>query len=344
MVRALLGRSAMNLLRLGTAAILFASVSGLAAACSSPDSSAGGDCSSYGAALVSYTRRCSTGSTSSYTDARWNEYEARFQIACGSALSLPGTGINGTFLSKCANAMRGAACGTQTSDLPECDPPPGSLADGAQCVSSEQCQSESCAKTTGNCGTCQPRVAVGGACTSATRCVKDAYCDTTTSKCVATTKSAVGGPCDSAKGQSCDATGYCDYTTKICKARAKAGEACGTALCESGLTCDYAGTKTCIAQKTAAEGEACGGTTVCGSGLQCTANKCVKINWVKPGGDCSAAGSRCEHGSCGSTSKKCPTVVADGGACGPTVPDSTCDDFASCIDGKCTLPGQVVCK
>lgn len=334
----------MNLLRLGTAAFLLVSVSGLAAACSSSDDSAGGDCSSYGSALVSYMRRCSTGT--GYEDARWNEYQTRFQVACGSALSLPGTGINGGFLSRCANALRGAACGTQTSDLPECDTPAGTLADGAQCVSSDQCQSESCAKATGsNCGTCQPRVPVGGACTTTTRCVKDAYCDTSSGKCVANTKSPVGGPCDSTKGQSCDSTGYCDYATKTCKARAKAGEPCGAALCDTGLTCDYTGTKTCIAPKTVGEGEACGtGATTCSTGLQCSAGKCVKILWVKPGGDCSALGSRCEHGSCGATSKKCPTVVADGGACGATVPDSTCDDFASCIDGKCTLPGQVVCK
>jgi len=345
----------MNLLRFTAAASLLVTLSALGAACSSKgEASAADGCAAYASAFVSYTKRCSTGSQSGYTDERWSEYQSRFTLVCGSALSLPGTGITGGVLSGCAEAMRDMPCGAKMSDIPACDFPAGTLADNAPCSSSDQCQSESCAKTatpTGSsstCGTCSPRAAVGAACDSATtRCVSNAYCDAATKKCIAVTTSAVGGPCDSTKGQTCDSNGYCDYTTKICKARAKAGETCGVVPCQSGLSCDPT-SKTCAAPIVATEGQACGGTTraTCTGGTTCdgATQKCVKIVWAKAGADCSAPFTRCERGSCDSTTKKCPTLIPDGGVCVATSTSAICNEFASCIDGKCMLPGQVVCK
>lgn len=312
-----------------------------------------GACSTYASAFRRYANKC--GSEEGLTsDTRWAAMEARMKLACQSSLALPGTGIQPSQVASCANALADASCNAKTSDIPACDFPPGSLADGAACTDSSQCKSEACVKTasssgsTPSCGTCQARIPVGGACTTEDRCVDNAMCDFTTKKCIALVKNGAGGSCDSAKGESCQTGLYCDYTTNVCKTRAAAGQACSsTSPCDSGLTCDST-SKTCYQPTVATEGQACGASTKarCGSDLACDAMtaKCVKINWVAPGGDCGAPYSTCLHGSCSSTTKKCPALIPDGGACTSDRSTGVCDDFASCIDGKCQLPGQVVCK
>jgi hypothetical protein len=346
----------MNLLRLFASSVLVTGLCGIAVACSSTDAGTTpeGACSTYADAYRSYTQKCAAESSVSISDTRWPQLQDRMKAACTSALTLPGTAITPAALTVCANAIRGASCNTDSDDLPQCDFDKGTLADGAACTTGNQCQSGSCKKTateTGStgCGVCQPRIAIGGDCsTDNSTCVTDARCDFTTKKCVAVVRNGVGGSCDSAKGESCLSGLYCDFTTKICKERGAAGATCSSsAPCQTGLQCS-ATTKTCTAPTLAAEGQACGGTTGvgCVSGLRCdfTAQKCVKITWVAPGGDCSVVGSMCEHGACNTTTKKCPVLIADGAACTSDRSTGVCNDFASCIDGKCLLPGQVVCK
>lgn len=345
----------MKLLRLATASVLAASLASLVAACSSTpegNSTPDGACNTYASAYRRYITKCASSSgEGGFSDARWGSMEQRMKLACASALSLPGTGVAPSQLAGCANALAEASCSTKSSDIPACDFPPGNIADGAACSSNEQCKSESCVRTStsetsSSCGTCQPRVAIGGDCSTNPRCVTNAFCDSTR-KCVATVKNGVGGSCDSVKGESCQTGLYCDFTVKLCKARATAGQACSSSiLCETGLTCDGT-SKTCFAPTVATEGQACGTAAKarCGADLGCdpTTSKCVKITWVKPLGDCSTMFSVCEHGSCGTT-KKCPALIPDGQACTSDRAAGVCDDFASCIDGKCALPGQVVCK
>lgn len=313
-----------------------------------------GACGAYASTYRKYMTKCAMTEGMISSDARWAAMEGRMKLACQSALSLPGTGIAPSALAACANALADASCSTKTEDLPACDFPPGALADGAACTSSEQCKSESCSFSatsdaeSSRCGVCATRVAVGGDCSTNPRCVKDATCDFTTKKCVALTKSGVGGPCDPAKGQTCQSGLSCDYTTNVCKARAKAGEACTSTLpCENALTCD-ATSKTCVAPTVAAEGQACGGPTRarCGSDLACdpTSSKCVRITWIEPGGDCGVMFRYCSYGACNSTTKKCPALIPDGQPCKSDRSTGVCNDFASCIDGKCALPGQAVCK
>lgn len=347
----------MHLLRLVGSSLLVTSLGVIAVACSSTEDSqtASGACAQYADAYRAYTQRCAQASGGiSTADSRWEQIEARMRLACSSALSLPGNAVTPAGLTVCANKIKDVGCNFDSDDIPECDFDTGTLADGAACSSGSQCKSGSCKKTvtetsSSACGVCEARVAVGGDCSAeGSSCVSDARCDATTKKCVAIVRNGVGGSCDSTKGEQCQSGLVCDFTTKICKERGAVGAACsGTSPCQSGLQCSPT-TRTCVTPVLANEGQACGGTSgaSCAAGLRCdfATQKCVKITWVAPGGDCSAAGSMCEHGSCNSTTKKCPALLADGQACTTDRSTGVCDDFASCIDGKCQLPGQVVCK
>ncbi len=346
----------MKLLRLLGSSVLLASLGALANACSATDDTqtASGACAQYADAYRAYTQRCAqTFGGISTADSRWEQIEARMRLACSSSLSLPGNAVTPAGLTVCANKIKTAGCDLDSDDIPECDFDTGTLADGAACASGNQCKSGSCKKTISEtsssaCGVCEARIAVGGDCSTAgSNCVSDARCDVTTKKCVAIVRNGVGGSCDSAKGEQCQSGLYCDFTTKVCKERGAAGATCSSSLpCQTGLQCSPT-TRTCVTPVLATEGQTCGTNGVlCASGLRCdgATMKCAKLVWVAPNGDCSAPGSMCEHGSCNSTTKKCPALIADGQACTSDRSTGVCDDFASCIDGKCQLPGQTVCK
>lgn len=327
---------------LSASALLFA-LGALGSACSSNSDSTSEACSTYVTALRAYNERCS--SSSSLSASRWVELEARYKLACDRNLSLPGTGVNDLFINKCAEATKTAACG---GSIPECTTPPGKLADGTACSASDQCLSTYCDTTTSTtgCGTCGKTIALGGACTGTgtDRCVRGSNCVGGT--CTAPTYGAVGAACDSTKALYCANGLTCDITSKTCKTLPGVGEACPSYVCATGLTCDFTA-KTCYAPTKVAAGQPCGGTTknVCDAGLTCKSNVCAIITWVKPGGDCSAAGTQCEHGSClTTTTKLCPKLIPDGGACTSGKPeDGVCDDLASCVNGKCLLSGTNRC-
>lgn len=326
-----------------SASALLLALGALGSACSSSSESTSEACSSYVKALRAYNERCSS-SGSSLSGERWIQLEARYKLACDASLSLPGTGIDSQFVSKCTDAMKGAACGA--SAMPECTTPAGKLADGAACSSSEQCQSTYCDSTgsaTG-CGTCGKTVAIGGACAAGDRCVRGSNCVGGT--CTAPTYGAVGAACDATKALYCANGLSCDGASKTCKALPGVGEPCPSFICATGLTCDFTA-KTCFAPSKVGAGQPCGGTTknVCDAGLTCKSNVCAIVTWVKPGGDCSAAGTQCEHGSClTATTKLCPKLIPDGGACTSGKPeDGVCDDLANCVNGKCLLSGTNRC-
>lgn len=330
----------MHLLRIFASATILATVGSFAIACSSPDggssSSAEGACAQYASALTSFMSRCGGSNV--------GVNEARMKLACASALSVNGTSITPQNVSACANAVKDLSCTGDFDEIAACDFPPGKLADGTACVSSDQCASEWCKQGDATCGVCTARVAIGGTCTSDSRCVAGATCSA--GKCVAEVKNPAGGSCDSAKGESCQSGLYCDFSTDTCKAYVAAGGACSTsARCQQDLTCDPT-SKTCVKPTLAAEGQTCSFTVRCQSGLVCdpSAMKCAKLTMVPPGGTCGGALQRCEEGSCNEATNKCPTVIPDGGACVAGDPSQTCAAYADCVDGKCLLAGQVVCK
>jgi len=341
MASELLGRRAMKLLRIFTSATLITSLGAIALACSSGDTGGAGTvdgaCAAYASAVTEYLTRCA-GSTTGFV-------ESRMKVVCASAMTLNGTAITPQFLNNCSGALKNLSCDRDFDDIAACNAPPGTLGAGAACVSSEQCATEWCKKSDSTtCGACTARVAVGGTCTSSSQCVEGARCST--GKCVAQIENPVGGSCDSTKGESCQSGLYCDYSTKTCKAFVAAGGACSiSAPCQRDLTCD-ATSKTCVKPTLAGEGQACSTTVRCQTGLLCdpASQKCAKITMVKPGGDCDSSLMRCEQGQCNEVTKKCPTLIADGGACTPGDNAQTCEAYASCVDGKCLLPSQVVCK
>lgn len=326
--------------RIFSASLLLVGLVGLGSACSSNSDSASAPCSNYVKALRSYSERCST---SPIPAERWAELEQRYALACDNTLLLPGTSVNQVFIDKCARALDATACGL-SSPL-DCQPPAGTLAEGSKCSSSDQCASTYCntsGSTTG-CGTCAKTVAVGGACTPSDRCVRGSSCLSGT--CTAPTYNGVGGVCDSTVGQYCQTNLICDSATKTCKELPKAGEACPSYICATGFTCDGT-TKTCFTPTKVGAGQPCGGTSknVCDANLTCKSGVCAVITWVKPGGDCSVAGTQCLHGSCLAATKVCPPVLADGAACDSTKPEAgICNDLASCIAGKCLLSGSNRC-
>lgn len=337
----------MKLLRVATSLAIVTTVGALALACSSDPASAESACAQYAAAIAGYESKCGE----SKSDAAWRRYVARVQHLCDSRLALRGAAIKPEHITACTNVVRSAPCVTDHSDLPKCELPNGTLDDGAPCSSGEQCKSGSCGGGGSICGTCQPRVPVGGDCSAPLPvCVKGALCDPTTKTCKAIVHNGEGSTCVPGNGELCDSGLYCDLGTSSCEERRPLGAACGgTAPCQIGLICAET-TRTCIGPRTkVVEGRACGlsaGWVECDTNLMCepSSETCVRIQWVAPGGDCSAPAALCDHGFCNQTTKKCPALIADGQPCNPDLSTGMCERFAGCIDGKCQLRETAVCN
>lgn len=336
----------MNLLRLVASTAIVINLGAVALACSSdPETKTeAAACAEYASAYLGWVAKCG----GSLSDAGQQHVEARRAQYCTSLLSLPGVAATSDDMMDCARVYRSASCATTGSAAPKCNFKNGTLADGAACVTDEQCVSGSCETMPGSsCGACEPRTAIGGACSITAPCASGLTCSTTTMTCVEIVRNGPGGSCDWTEGQICEPGLDCEPTSKTCKERGAAGAACSSiAPCASGLTCS-AMSRTCVEVTILREGEACDATSEaqCGVGLTCdpATRRCVGFAWVGPGGDCSAFGARCERGTCDRDTKTCPAVIADGQACGD--PNAgVCDYFASCIDGKCQMVGSVVCK
>jgi hypothetical protein len=327
------------------------------AACSSTSSS--DTCGAYFDAEVAYSQACSSSSTGKVKD------RARFTQSCTIALAAPGTGATPAWVDTCSSATRAAAA-TCTSDDAEkaCKTPPGTLADGAACGSSAQCKSSYCKKVspaaeTTNCGTCAATVAVGGACDAIKdRCASGSSCKTTgtstTGTCTATTSTervAEGGTCVSDTSFSSCASGLrCDFTSKKCVKLAASGDACTSSSdCQKTLACVE---KKCGAK--VAIGGSCVSSSDCVSGAGCdlTSKKCAAYTFGAPGEACDYGTKQCAKGSClgasvgtgGPTPGKCPQIIADGQICDAKSETTRCDDYASCIGGKCQIFDPASCK
>ncbi len=330
----------------------------LVGACSSSSNDASSACSHYFSALE--TDRCGS---NIHSDARRAELQKAFQDVCLKALAEPGITFGAGDLDKCASAYDARACGDPTPDA--CKFKSGSLADGSGCISDSQCSSGNCSDngsgggggsgdggTSGSkpsyCATCQPTVPVGGACGQGEQCADQSTCDSKTQKCVAVVKGKDGDPCDFSTKQ-CDTGLTCNLETMKCGARKGVGEACASSIdCQSSLAC--VATK-CAAK--VAEGGDCTSSDQCTPPLGCDPNskKCAKHPLAAQGQPCDSF-TLCDYGSCrfqsgsGTPNGTCPTIIPVGGACSKssTSDTSQCDDFSSCIDGKCTIPDANLCK
>ncbi len=332
----------------------------LVVACSS-SSSSGDSCGAFFDSTTAYTQACSSSSSGKTKD------KARFLQTCQLSLAAPGTSLTPAAVDACAAAYRSAAASCTSADVEKaCSTAPGALADGAACGGSEQCASTYCKKessssstTETGCGKCAATVALGAACDAAKdRCVRGSSCKTTgtstTGTCTASTsatKVPEGGACVSETGSfsSCDAGLRCDFPTKKCAKLVASGEAClATSDCQKGLACvgNRCGAKVAV-------GGTCATSSDCVNGAACDATKkCAAYTFGAPGDACDLGTKQCAKGSCtgvtvgtsGVTPGKCPTIIADGQPCDTKSETARCDEYASCIGGKCQIFDPSTCK
>lgn len=285
---------------------------------------------------------------------------SRFRTLCSRQLAAPGAEALRDARSKCAEKMKTAAC---DDELPECDLPAGSLADGEPCAGREQCQSKYCKLDGSGCGKCAPLVAAGGDCTSPADCAagKDEVtsCDpqqnSATGKCSVWKVAKAGQTCSAQAF--CDVKSHCDVPNKdaksgTCLANLDVGKTCDdTRACRPGLVCTN---NKCAAKPK--EGEACDAIDACADGLACDTT-CQQVQYVGVNQKCDSV-HRCARGRCvqpvtqdqdgkftPSGDAYCVDPIADGQPCGDEAAKNgaVCDAFAQCLGGKCVLENPSTC-
>lgn len=300
-------------------------------------------CGKYYDALISLGNRCSgSGTTGTRTD---------FIALCKAASSAPGTSITPALLSSCADAVN-TTTQCSISDLTQCKPGPGTLADGTACGDDSQCASGDCKTTTApngqRCGTCVKTAKEGEPCNVApdnVGCGANLSCDKNV--CVKNVPIAAGGACSfsGSPGSNCTSGTYCNApltpnATGVCATIPKKGEAC-TTTCATGLVCTNA-----VCADRLDVGGACTSSTQCKTGLYCdtTAKTCAAPKIAKLGETCGGSSVKCDTGlTCASsgTGSTCVAVKKSGEACTPT---DKCADFLSCINGVCAVNDPGLCK
>lgn len=348
-------------------AVTFAAAAASAAlACSSNNDGGGtgGACQSYANALVAYEQRC----TGDIDPSQQSAIAARYAQLCTGALSLPGVPDISSQLSTCASNLGSAACNASTNQVDGCDiETNGTLDDGAACAIGTECKSGDCQISTSGldddggaaptCGKCKAAVADGADCSNGGVCVTGDTCVYSSQdggfSGVCQKKTAPGGAgatCTTA--DDCKSPNYCSFGTNetgTCTAPAASGETCGSNNeCAAGLVCTGQTSRTC--GQPVGEGGACF-SGECAAGLACdySSNTCAKIQFGAAGATCDGVTLRCSRGECkiaatsggdgGSvpTTGVCPTIIADGQPCDDTSTTTTCDEFASCVNGTCVL-------
>lgn len=310
------------------------------AACSSTSSNASDACARLFDSYSGVLTKCGDTSSDFAPSAR-----ANFIKACTNSAAAPGSGLGPAFIDACTASLQSAGC-TDLDDVPACQEPAGTLADGAGCADGSQCASTRCSVGSnsgsssgapadagatakpGYCGVCVPSLAEGAACgsssssSSAPSCARGLQCR--------------DGKCQKkvtvAEGQSC--------------VQGDGSNSSSTLSCVSGTFCDTKITNgklegTC--KKLPSTGEPC--TTRCATGAACVAGKCVEQKDV--GGDCLSNGECKTSLKCGAT-KKCEAAVKAGldAACG-SIDDASsasvaCADGLACINNGTSNKGT--CK
>jgi hypothetical protein len=279
-------------------------------------------CSTYAAAICSRQTEC----VPFVTEVFYGEEpvcSARFEIYCSAFAKAPGTSWTPDGILTCASAVVNASCGELVKgilrgSLPECQPPPGALADGAPCIDSGQCQNGYCNNDElDQCGVCTGFAGEGVECNTFQDCKLGLTCDLTIGKCVVA--GSEGAAC--APGQTlCEPPLVCHNGT--CGAGAMLGEMCdpmfSACAFPKGHYCDPQ-TNSCNAFGMAKDFENCG--YIMGTSFQCAAS-----------GTCSF----------GAAASKCIPHASDGAAC-DLQKGIGCMPPAICFNGVCTPPAPDAC-
>ena len=314
-------------------------------------------CSTYFDAFAERNARCFSKEVSATSRARYEEL-------CAKTLAAPGVVNGSAALARCADVMRSTDC----DRTPECEVDPGELPGGASCVVDAQCQSASCVKSdSAACGVCAELAPVGAPCDKL-ECVKGSRCvllpDNDT-KCVAFTIRKAGESCLEEtvacdKGLRC-VTDESSPPKATCLPSGEEGAACEESTeCADDLRCirlkcgkPVAEDMPCIVVR-----------NECEVGLGCDKDErlCKKLVKVNLGEACDELTRWCAQGTCRGnsiTSGNDRNVIITSGRCVETLPDgaactergapghtesAVCDDFATCIAGKCTVPDPSQCK
>jgi hypothetical protein len=281
---------------------------------------------------------------------------SRYLTLCEAELTLPGVGISSAQLESCANALRSSGnclLSGNASTPTECQSLNwGTLASGAACSSGSQCESGNCNTAsdaglvgTSQCGSCTAPIALGGVCgadagagNAGFGCAMASACNAISMTCQVITYGDVGATCGT-NVAACGDGLYCDPTTELCTTPKPSGSACGMGQeCASPLVC-LAATNTCGSP--GGNGASCESAGDCAPGFDCgPMSQCVAISYAAAGQPCGGA-VHCLVGSCAGngSSNVCPTIIPDGQSCtvGSTSSATTCDIFANCMNGVCTL-------
>ena len=234
-------------------------------------------------------------------------------ISCRFRLNAPGTGDTPATIAACAAARRVARCPEIfENEVVACLPQRGTLANGAKCATSSQCQSQYCTLAFGSdCGTCAPTVAAGGKCTGAV------------------------GEC----------AGSLQCVSGVCGTHPKVGEDCTFVPCRFGLACPSG-----LCREPAKAGESCASNWCDTRGdLVCRNDICERWQYVGSGERCDIeVGPHCSRASIckaspGSTSGTCLPPAAEGQAC-DEVTGPACVPWTNCRMGVCKVPDSTSCK
>lgn len=243
-----------------------------------------------------------------------DECVSRSEMANRWIYQLPGATWTAAVYSACSTAWAAASCADYLNGIrPTACEAPGTLAIGAACNSSFECQSLLCDTDGTYCGLCVAATKEGdpcvhGSCNSGLTCAQDSTCQRPRGAgevCTATLPCAIPLAC---------------YNGSCVARQSTVGAACDTA---AGLYCDtykslicYTSEKKCVAiSEFAAVGVGCG-----------------------VGSDGTA--THCAQGTCQSGTQKCVALAKDGSSCdsdnGPY-----CEWPAFCVDGTCQLEGDL---
>jgi len=295
--------------------------------------------------MIKWQNRCGVGNATT-SDAVLSA-KSRAIVACTLFYGAPGTAGSDDANDRCGRELEFAACSAPPRS---CNYILGTAQIGHVCIDGTQCQSGVCTPTgkpqngvPSYCGVCAMTNGANGQCKTSQDCDPGLVCVGAQPQmmmagvCTASAGKP-GDPCTASR--ECTQPNHCDLTAMKCAAPVVENGACKqTADCVTALVCSrgYCTTPT-------GNGGACSGGD-CIPSYSCDTEKtkrCVPAIYAGSGEMCDGGITVCKQGQC--SNGKCPVILADGAMCDPMKPDSICDYFATCWDGKCQIPDFRKCQ
>lgn len=256
--------------------------------------------------------------------------------SCRDFLSLPGLTAKPSAYAECMKRADAAPC---ESPPTACEFGPGTLEEGAGCVTRFQCATGHCAAFGNKCGVCAVANADGDACVRGLDCAEGSTC--VSGRC--TPRVALGGSCGldggGGGGPECQRGLHC--SAGRCVARRGLG-----AACEEDFGCI---TGVCLAgrcENVRKTGESCAGDlgSHCDFGDTCKDGVCAPFSTRKPGEACNQD-QECLFSYCNEypDGERCAPILEEGAACTTGRGSAVCKPLTDCVDGFCRSLYTRVC-